>query len=34
MTERKRPRRLTRREKIIASLAGFNPPRVDVGGRR
>lgn len=25
MTERKRPRRLTRREKIIASRAGFAP---------
>lgn len=25
MTERKRPRKLTRREKIIAANAGFNP---------
>ena len=25
MTERKRPRKLTRREKIIASKAGLNP---------
>lgn len=32
MTERKRPRKLTRREKIIASRAGFAPREWTLAG--